>query len=116
MWTTLLLFAIGIFFGFVATKMFFKPKVVEKEVVKWKVKEVPVEKIVEKEVYPDDYDKYLEYKQSLENVKTIVSDEIYAELEAKIKELIERYEHSGEPTKPATKSSAKKSSSSSKKK
>lgn len=115
MWTTLLLFAIGIFFGFVATKMFFKPQVVEKEVVKWKTKEVPVEKIVEKEVYPDDYDKYLEYKQSLENVKSIVSDEIYADLEAKIKELIERYE-TGTSQKSATKSSAKKSSSSSKKK
>ena len=95
--------------------MFSKTKVVENEVVKWKIKEVPVEKIVEKEVYPDDYDEYLKYKQSLENVKSIVSDEIYAELEAKIKELIERYE-AGTAQKSATKSSAKKSSSSSKKK
>lgn len=111
MWTTLLLFAIGIFIGFVLTKMFSKTKVVENEVVKWKIKEVPVEK----EVYPDDYDEYLKYKQSLENVKSIVSDEIYAELEAKIKELIERYE-TGTTQKSSTKSSAKKSSSSSKKK
>ena len=112
MWTTLLLFAIGIFIGFVFCKMTLKPKVVEKEVIKWKIKEVPVEKIVEKEVYPDDYDGYLQWKQSIENVKTIVSDEAYAELEAKIKDLIESYEHSEHSVKSvAKKSSAKKSSS-----
>jgi hypothetical protein len=60
----------GMAFGYLFCWFFFPRKVeVEKEVIKTVTKEVPVEKEVLVDKYPDDYEDYLKYKKRCANLK-----------------------------------------------
>lgn len=66
----------GTAFGFLICKFFF-PRIVEKEhiVTKEVTKEVPVEKKVTVEKYPDDYAEYLKWKKESQEAVTKKKEE-----------------------------------------